>query len=184
MPSLTARDWTIAAALRLAADGADHVRVERLAQTLGVSKGSFYWHFADRAALLTAVLEMWEHEGTERIIADVDATDLTPEQRLRTLVTRTFGEPQFDGIELGIRAWARHDASAREAAIRVDARRLSYVARLIHDAGIDAAAAGERAALLYRTLMGEFVLRAQGHEPLDASALEAVARHALSRPSS
>ena len=51
-----------AARLALLHRGADGVRVEVLAHELGVTKGSFYWHFRDRADLLEALLVEWEEE--------------------------------------------------------------------------------------------------------------------------
>ena len=59
-PNLTPFDWTIAGIAALAEGGVDAVRVERLAKRLGASKGSFYWHFADRPALLQSMLALWE----------------------------------------------------------------------------------------------------------------------------
>jgi AcrR family transcriptional regulator len=172
MATLTAADWTVAAARRLASHGADHVRVEPLAQQLGVSKGSFYWHFANRDALLTSVLEMWESQGTEAIISAVDAQTPDPASRVRALVQHTFGQPHHDAIELGIRAWASHNLDARAVAERVDARRLTYVAHLIAACGVSTATATTRAQVMYRTLIGEFVLRSHGHTRLDSNALD------------
>ncbi|GIG54848.1 TetR/AcrR family transcriptional regulator [Demequina activiva] len=186
MATLTARDWTVAAATRLATHGADQVRVEPLAEGLGVSKGSFYWHFANRDALLESVLELWEERGTEAIIAHVEAEQSDAQARLRALVHHTFGQPEHDGIELGIRAWAVRDDRARTVAARVDARRIEYVAGLIESCGLAPAAALTRSQLLYRTLIGEFVLRSHGHPRLDERELDRLAatltREADARP--
>lgn len=171
MSTLTAADWTYTAAKRLATHGADHVRVEVLAQELGVSKGSFYWHFANRDALLTAVLDLWESQGTEAIISAVDSESGDPQARVRAIVRQTFGQPEHDGIELGIRAWARRDQAARTVAMRVDARRLDYVTELIRACGLPEATARTRAQVMYRTLIGEFVLRSQGQPALSGQAL-------------
>ncbi|WP_291377741.1 TetR/AcrR family transcriptional regulator [Demequina sp.] len=172
MSTLTASDWVLAAARRLASHGVDQVRVEPLAQSLGVSKGSFYWHFASREALLAGVLEMWESQGTEAIIAAVDATAGPPPARVHALITHTFGQPEHDGIELGIRAWARHDPLAAATAARVDKRRIGYVTGLLSECGIDAGVARTRAEFMYRTLIGEFVLRSHGHDPLPPGTLK------------
>ncbi len=174
MATLTADHWALAAARRLASHGVDQVRVEPLAVALGVSKGSFYWHFANRDALLAAVLDLWESQGTEAIIAAVDAGAADAPTRLRALIRQTFGQPEHDGIELGIRAWARHDARARATAERVDARRLDYVASLVEGCGVTTAQAHTRAEFMYRTLIGEFVLRSQGRPPLSEETLTAL----------
>lgn len=174
MATLHASDWTLAAAQRLATHGVDQVRVEPLAQSLGVSKGSFYWHFADREALLTSVLTMWDTHGTEAIIAAVNATANDPVTRVRALIDHTFGQPEHDGIELGIRAWARHDPAAKAATARVDARRIGYVTDLLLECGVAPATACTRAEFMYRTLIGEFVLRSHGHAPLPRETLVAL----------
>ena len=46
--TLTAEDWARAALEAIAEDGVTAVAVEPLARSLGVTKGSFYWHFANR----------------------------------------------------------------------------------------------------------------------------------------
>lgn len=174
MATLTALDWVVAAMRRLATHGIDHVRVEPLATQLGVSKGSFYWHFANRDALLAAVLDFWQSQGTEAIIAAVDAAPPGSKERLHTLIRQTFGQPQHDGIELGIRAWATRDGDVRATVEKVDERRLDYVAALLSEFGLNSTTARTRAALMYRTLIGEFTLRSHGHPPLDDTALSAL----------
>src|SRR5690606_3902111 len=174
MATLTAQDWVLAAMRRLATHGVDHIRVEPLATQLKVSKGSFYWHFTNRDALLTAVLNLWQSQGTEAIIAAVDSEPPGSEARLHVLIQQTFGQPQHDGIELGIRAWATRDATARTIVESVDARRLAYVTGLLHQYGLSKQTARTRAELMYRTLIGEFTLRSHRHLPLDGVALEAL----------
>ncbi len=171
MATLTPTDWVMAAARRLSAEGVDHIRVEGLARDLKVSKGSFYWHFTNRDALLAALLAMWESEGTEAIIADVDGSAASPKDRINTLIDRTFGQPQHDGIELGIRAWAQRDPAARATVERVDARRIGYVNGLLVACGVEPATARTRTEFMYRTLIGEFVLRSHGSPPLPQRAL-------------
>jgi len=82
--SLTAEDWVRAALRALAKGGVGAVAVEPLAQQLGVTKGSFYWHFPTRDALLSAALEHWEKESTEAVIVAVD-TIADPRDRLMRL---------------------------------------------------------------------------------------------------
>ena len=61
---LSVSDWMRAARLALLHSGPDGVRVEPLARALGVTKGSFYWHFRDRADLLEALVVEWEAEAS------------------------------------------------------------------------------------------------------------------------
>ncbi|MFB7797518.1 TetR/AcrR family transcriptional regulator [Isoptericola sp. NPDC056134] len=186
MGSLSAADWVRAAAGRLAADGVDAVRVEPLARELGVSKGSFYWHFADRAALLDALLEHWRTVGTAGVITRVEEASDDPADRLLGLLRLAFehagGGPgavldgRFDGA---VRAWAAHDTRARDAVHAVDGARTAYLERLLIGAG--APDAPRRAAILYRALLGEYAMRNAGAGALDRRAVDDLAAWALGR---
>lgn len=182
MARLSADDWIAAAAARFAEQGADAVRVEPLAKSLGVSKGSFYWHFKDRAALLSAVVDAWEQRGTLEIIEGVEAASDDPAERLWALFERTFGTPPaVDLFETAVRSWASQDAHARKLTKRVDRKRLAFVAGLLHAAGIPKAEAKRRSELLYCTLIGEFLQRSYGKERLDRAALRSLHRLLLSQ---
>lgn len=174
---LSADDWIAAAATRFAEGGADAVRVEPLAKSLGVSKGSFYWHFTDRAALLEAIVDAWEQRGTVEIIDAVEQATDDPAERLWALFERTFGTPStVDAFETAVRAWAGHDAHAREVAKRVDKRRLAFVAGLLRAAGVSKVEARRRADLLYCTLIGEYLQRGYGKPKLERAALRSLHR--------
>src|SRR3954447_10135934 len=94
---LAAADWETAALDALADSGLAGVAIEPLARRLGVTKGSFYWHFADREALLVAALARWETGHTDRIIdAAEDVSD--PRERLRRLIGRVVAGGRSDRI--------------------------------------------------------------------------------------
>lgn len=172
MAQLRREDWIRAAIDKLASEGVDRVRVEPLAKTLGVSKGSFYWHFEDRRALLDAVLEAWEEDATSAIIREMEALGGKAEDRLWALAKRTFGTPvEHDRHEAALRAWASNDEAAQIVTQRVDKRRITYVKELLEGADIPTKQARLRAQLLYRTLVGEFVMRSSGDRALGPSAL-------------
>lgn len=163
MRSLSQDAWVAAAFDVLAEGGIGAIRVEPLAERLGVTKGSFYHHFANRRALHLAMLGAWEQRGTTEIIEDVDAAATTPTERLRRLAHRTMrSDPSGDAIENAIRAWAASDEVAAAATSRVDERRLAYTAGLLRATGMSAALARRRARVLYRVLIGEFVWRSSG----------------------
>jgi len=163
MAQRTREDWIAGAWDALCEGGVGALRVEPLARRMGVTKGSFYHHFADRQALTSALLQDWERQGTEAIIAAVEMTADAPEDQLRTLLGLTFApDPRGDAIESAIRAWATTDEMAASAAERIDEQRLTFVGNLLHAAGLPKALAGRRAALLYRTLIGEFMWRSSG----------------------
>lgn len=156
---LDAARWVAAAFDALAAGGVEAVRVEPLAKTLGVTKGSFYWHFQDRRTLLDALLSQWS-EGRMAAIREQAADEAGPEGALRHLAqlyTR-HASPRGLAIELAIRALARTDAAAAEAVRAVDIERLKQVGRLFAGLGWKAADAEARAVLFYSYLFGESLL--------------------------
>jgi AcrR family transcriptional regulator len=175
MPRLSANDWILAAQQTLAKLGVDAVRVETLARDLGVSKGSFYWHFKDREALLQALLEDWEARGTSAIIAQVEAAAAEPAARLLVLIERTFGTTSDRQMfETAMRAWGTVDRKVGARVQRIDKRRIDYVAKLLKDAGLDTQEAGRRARILYTTLVGEFLMRSHGAAALTSEALRSL----------
>jgi AcrR family transcriptional regulator len=176
MASLSASDWVRAAARRLAADGVDAVRVEPLAKDLGVSKGSFYWHFSDRDALLDALLEYWRSAGTTGVIVEIEEASSDPADRLRRLVHLAFGHVD-GGFDAAVRTWAAREDRARAAVHAVDDVRIAYLVRLLTDAGSGDPA--RRAAVVYRALLGEYAIRHAGAEGLDAEAIDALVSWAL-----
>lgn len=163
MRRLSRQQWIMGAFQALTEGGIDALRVEPLAQQLGVTKGSFYHHFKNRRELHLAMLAEWERLGTSQIIDEVDEAQADPKARLRALARRTFAsDPLTDGIETGIRTWAANDDVVASAVERVDGRRLDYVVGLLREAGMPRAKAERRARLMYRALIGEFIWRTAG----------------------
>ncbi len=159
--------------------GIEAVAVEPLAKELGVTKGSFYWHFSGRDELQEAILDMWELEGTSRIIDVVEREDAGPDARLRRLVEITLRPTAYDELEGALRAWARSSQLAAAAVKRVDGRRLRYVTRLLQELGIERGVARLRAEIFYRTLIGELTYRAAGGQRLRLSVAEEILRFML-----
>lgn len=145
--------WIGAAVEALGNGGVEAVRVERLARALGVTKGSFYWHFEDRTALLTAVLDVWEREGTEVIIEEIERGGGDARLRVRRLWDRTSGQSDLSP-ELAIRDWARREDAVAERVRRVDTRRMDYLRRLLGEVSSDPSDVEARALLLYALLIG------------------------------
>jgi AcrR family transcriptional regulator len=147
--------------------GIEELNVEPLAARLSVTKGSFYHHFADRRSFVEALLETWEDQNTTRIITEVDQSASNPRDQLRSLFNRTTApNPATDAVENAIRSWATKDPLASEVVSRVDGRRVEYVAGLLRSSGCTRALAQRRARLFYRMLIGEFMWRASGADPI------------------
>ncbi|MDN5930259.1 MAG: TetR/AcrR family transcriptional regulator [Pseudonocardia sp.] len=153
---LTAADWTAAACAALAGGGLAAVAVEPLAALLGTTKGSFYWHFTGRDALIAAALEQWERNGTEDVITLVEA-EPDPRDRLHALFRVAVGGhpgmPGGAGVELALQPSAGHPLVAPVLA-RVTRRRLGYLATLFADLGFDAEEARRRSLLGYTSYLG------------------------------
>jgi AcrR family transcriptional regulator len=124
--------------------------VEPLAARLGVTKGSFYWHFRDRDELLAAALEEWERTGTEELIKRLDQI-ADPRERLAEWARRVLGADKAQLVAL--HAAADHPIVA-PVLRRNTERRLRYLAALLHEAGVPASAARRRARLLYSADLG------------------------------
>ena len=155
------QDWVAAGLDVLAEGGIDGVRVEVVAQRLGVTKGGFYRRYADRRARRDAMLRTWL-DG--RIAAIEGQTELTageaPAARLKGLV-RLFAErlnAQGLSIELAIRQWARSDGEAAAAVTRVDEVRQERVAGLYRQLGFPADEARARGVIFYAFIFGQGLL--------------------------
>lgn len=144
--------WTDAALSALARHGIDRVRVELLAKDLSVTKGSFYWHFKDRDALLAMMLDRWRKRATLGLIERIDRAASSPRERLQQLLQLPFkgrSASQAADVELAIRLWGRSDPRASAALAEVDELRLRYIATLFEQAGLPADLARPRAVLVY-----------------------------------
>lgn len=149
-------DWVRAGLIVLARDGIDAVRVEPLAERLGVTKGSFYWHFKDRAALHAAMLSAWRQSSTGEIIQLVEGEKPDVRLRLARLIELATSNDKAAGLETAMRAWAQHDPEANKILASVDGERLEYVAELLRGVGMDRSTAAVRARIVYLVLIGSY----------------------------
>ncbi|MFG3596908.1 TetR/AcrR family transcriptional regulator [Bradyrhizobium sp. RDI18] len=164
---LAAKDWLDQGLKTLAIRGFTALKAEPLAKTMGVSRGSFYWHFADIGAFHAAILARWHEVAAEQIIANVEAAS-KDENPLALLLRRVFGERLM--LERAVRTWASVDPAARAAVQAIDRRRLGYVEGLLTQSGLSTDVARARAQILYWAFLG-FALSDQ---PLSKARQEAV----------
>jgi AcrR family transcriptional regulator len=152
---LTAQDWTAAALAALARGGITAVAVEPIAASLGATKGSFYWHFAGRDALLEAALLEWERTDTDEVIALVEAEPDVHRRLRRLLAVALRGDDKRPGdrVELALQASADHPLVAPVLA-RVTARRLGYLTDLFVALGFPPDEARQRSLLAYTAYLG------------------------------
>lgn len=153
---LDRNDWVEAAIDVLAKEGVTGLRVEVLAKRCGVTKGSFYWHFKDRQDLLEAVLERWK-EGRIRDIEKMTTVTQGKERDQLHYAIEVYGASKNRkgmSIELAIRDWARHDATAAAIVETVDVYRLECTYKLFAASGMSDAEAKSRSLLLYACVFG------------------------------
>ena len=130
-PTRTPRTSWIEEGLRaLAAGGPDAVRIELLAQALGVTRGGFYWHFDGRRALLEEILDSWERGSVDDVIERVESEGGDAKAKLRRLSALAASSDEPLRTDLAVRDWARREPAVAERLRRVDNRRMEYVRSL------------------------------------------------------
>lgn len=149
-PRLTQEAWLQAGFEALKEHGARALKAEPLARRVGMTKGSFYWHFADVPAFHKALLVQWEAMAIRQIVTAL-ATEYTPTGRLRRMGQVIADKPEGAAIEPAIRAWAKADEAAAKAVARVDEARLDYLRDLLSETGIENP---EMARIIYAASIG------------------------------
>ncbi len=152
---LSRQDWLDAAMTNLAKHGHQSLRAERLAKLLGVSRGSFYWHFSDVENFEQAVLAHWE-----TVSVDLPYASATEGQDLSTalpkLIRKVFRSPV--ALERAVRSWATISPMAARVLSRVDQRRLSLLAKLIPSSEASPDKTNARALILYWAYLGHVTM--------------------------
>jgi AcrR family transcriptional regulator len=170
---LSREQWIEAALGALTEGGVGAVAVEPLAARLGVTKGSFYWHFRNRDELLAAALAEWERKGTGGLIERLDAID-DPRERLAEWARRVLGADK--ALLVALHA-AADDPVVAPVLRRNTERRIQYLGDMLRDAGVSPAAALLRARLLYAADLGLYqITRALSAERPTASDLRPLIR--------
>lgn len=152
-------DWIAAAAELFAAEGVDRVLVVPLAERLGVTRGSFYWHFRDRRDLLDALVALWRRKNTRALVeaATRPAADF-PERFLaimRCWIDPALYDPRLD---IAMRDWARRDADILAQVRADDDERVAAFARAFAERGEDADMAFIRARVVYYMQLGYYLV--------------------------
>ncbi|MET0283760.1 MAG: helix-turn-helix domain-containing protein [Polyangiales bacterium] len=153
--------WAEAALQALIGGGLRAVSVERIAEQLSVTKGSFYWHFASRAELLAAMAARWEAVATEAIIAEVEAI-VDPRERLRALLRASFDDVANLRAEAALAAAAQSDRAVARVVLRVMKRRLAYTESVYRALGQTPAGSRRLAIAAYGAYLGTVQLAGVG----------------------
>lgn len=177
-PRLSATDWELAALDVVAQSGLAAVAVESLARDLGVTKGSFYWHFASREALLKASIDRWEQRDEDEVISTVERI-ADPRDRLRELFHRVSREVQSHLIYAALLNASDHPL-VQPVIERISRRRLALLTQAYREAGFDARAAGHRARLAYTAYSGFLQLNQRHGMPrMDQAEYQAYVDHVI-----
>lgn len=152
--------WVEAALDALASGGPEEIRVEALAARLGVSKGGFYWHFKNRAALLEAMLDHWEQSVVADVVAEVESSAGDPRAKLRHLFEMAATAPDLLPVELALRDWSRRDEQVAARLHRIDNRRMEYMRTLFGPICADEDDVEARSTLAFSLFIGSSFIRA------------------------
>ncbi len=178
-PTRTPRSRWIEEGLRaLAAGGPDAVRIEPLAQALGVTRGGFYWHFEDRRGLLEEMLDTWERASTDEVLERVESKGGDARTKLRRAGALTFSDRLLP-IDLAIRDWSRREPTVAERLRRVDNRRMDYLRSLFGAFCPDEDDIEARSMLAFSLLIGNYFMAADHRARSRAEVLELAVRRLL-----
>lgn len=136
---LTRELWLSAALEHLAQTGSAGFTIDRLVQALGVTKGSFYWHFQDRREFFLNVFDFWDRQFTQVVVQRVDALAGSPVEKLWKIVESVWQE-DLARYDIAVRAWAMRERAVAERVREVDMKRLRTVRRLFSEIGFQGVA--------------------------------------------
>ena len=145
------QDWLRTAVHMLGRDGVEGVRVDALARVLGVTNGSFYWHFRSRGDLLDALIDLWEEE-TAWLVDEASRAD-SPRSRLVRFFQLISPARNYPS-DREMFAWARRSPMVRTRANAVELKRVSFIERQLIAASISAPVAARRSEIAYLATLG------------------------------
>jgi AcrR family transcriptional regulator len=178
-PTLTAADWAEAALQLIAEAGLAALTIDALATRLGVTKGSFYWHFRGRSDLLAAALDRWEQRATGEAIKGLGAVP-DPRRRLELMLDAASQPPRSRSLYAAL-AEAAEDPLVRQTLNRVASARIAYLESCYREIGLAQRQARAKALLAYAAYRGLLQLAHEAPSALlkDWSAYPAVVREAF-----
>ena len=176
--TLSAGDWEQQALVLIAEKGIRAVAVESLAARMGVTKGSFYWHFLNRESLLEQSLIRWEKHDAANLHTSLSAID-DPRERLRSFFRRTGREKLTHDVYSSL-CMASDHPQVEPLLERVAERRMKHIEKAFEEIGFDAQAASHRARLTYSAYLGFLQLQKQHQTPsLSSEEFEAYMTHVI-----
>ena len=176
--TLSAGDWEQQALVLIAEKGIRAVAVESLAVRMGVTKGSFYWHFQNRESLLEQSLIRWEKHDSANLQASLGAI-ADPRERLRSFFRRTGREKLTHNVYSSL-CMASDHPQVEPLLERVAQRRMKHIEKAFEEIGFDPQEASHRARLTYSAYLGFLQLQRQHQTPsLSSEEFEAYMTHVI-----
>lgn len=169
---LTKADWIRHGLSTLAKHGPNALKIGVMAEALGVSRGSFYWHFRDSADLRAEILRHWEEGLTDAVVLDIDSKQ-NDQDPLLLLLNKAFVGNQ--NLHRAIRAWAVDDPAVAHVLEQADDRRIRYICDLLLKSGVVPDHAMPRAQFLYWAYLGQAMMAGQSHKTMSSKAIEDIA---------
>lgn len=149
---LSKTDWLALGLKQLEQFGSGAIRIDKLCEKSGRTKGSFYHHFKSRDDFVSALMEYWAEKLTERVI-NLTETEVTPIAKLMALNQHALNM-EYE-VDRELRRWAGHDELVQKAVEKIDKRRIDYVASLLMQAkDIPSQQAIDLAVMNYTSLIG------------------------------
>jgi AcrR family transcriptional regulator len=156
--SLSREDWIEAARLVLISSGVDDVKVDRLAKKLAVTRGSFYWHFKHRNALLDALLSGWETQNRNELAQIRARTELTDAGVIEAVSIWLSEDPAYPTFDMAIRFWARKSPTVAQLVREIDEEWIMLLVAIFEASGDDRMMALARARVTYFHQIGYYAL--------------------------
>lgn len=155
---VTREQWVDVAVAALQHTSIDELKVLALADTLEVSRSSFYWYFENREQLLEAITERWQRNTTS-IVQRAKRSAPTVTAAVLGVFECWADDQLFDvTLDHAVREWARRDDTARQMCAAADATRLSALAAMFRRYGFDKVDATVRARLVYHSQIGLYAV--------------------------
>jgi len=151
----SAADWEDAALAAIADHGLASLSIPALAAELGVTKGSFYWHFKGLPQLVDASLRRWE-EIDRQALDEVHEID-DARARLKALFAQAMKSHQAHALYMALSPSA--DRAVTAILRRLHDRRLRFLVEAFRELGLNARDAREHALLTYSAYLGAIHLR-------------------------
>lgn len=168
---LSLEKWVEIGLTALSQRGHDALKADLLSKDQGVTRGSFYYHFANVADFHSAVIARWKEAATLQVISDLQALS-SPRSALERLLYLSFSN--VERLERQMRLWAESDPLPKAALAEIDTRRIGFLTDLLGKMGHSPVSAVARANIIYDCYIGRSLRRAPEADDLDNLVAELV----------